>query len=71
MYCIKQLKLHCASKRWDMACVETVTTFLRWAFETNCTQLQEKCMSLIALISPDRILTQDFVSEDFLSPRRF
>ncbi|RCV22252.1 hypothetical protein SETIT_4G205700v2 [Setaria italica] len=54
MYCVKRLKLHCASKMWDLACEKIVTTILRWAFDTNCTQLQEKCMSFIALISPDR-----------------
>uniref|UniRef100_K3YMX7 Uncharacterized protein n=1 Tax=Setaria italica TaxID=4555 RepID=K3YMX7_SETIT len=51
MYYIEWLKLHCASKMWDMACEKI----------TNCTQLQEKCMSLIALILPDRILTEDFL----------
>uniref|UniRef100_K3ZEL2 Uncharacterized protein n=1 Tax=Setaria italica TaxID=4555 RepID=K3ZEL2_SETIT len=61
MYCIEWLKLHYASKMWNMTCEKTVTTFLRWAFEINCTQLQEKCMSLIALISLNRILTEDFV----------
>ncbi|RCV23809.1 hypothetical protein SETIT_5G034200v2 [Setaria italica] len=53
--------LHYASKFWDMACMETVRTFLQWALETNSTQLQEKCMSLIALISPHGILTENFV----------
>uniref|UniRef100_K3YM80 BTB domain-containing protein n=1 Tax=Setaria italica TaxID=4555 RepID=K3YM80_SETIT len=61
MYCVERLKLHCASNMWDMACKKTVTTFLQWAIETNCTRLQEKCMSLIALISLDGTLTEDFV----------
>ncbi|XP_072149564.1 BTB/POZ and MATH domain-containing protein 1-like [Setaria viridis] len=61
MYCVERLKLHCASKMWDMEYEKTMTTLLRWAFETNCTQLQEKYMSVIALISPYGILTEDFV----------
>ncbi|RCV38973.1 hypothetical protein SETIT_8G185600v2 [Setaria italica] len=39
MYCVERLKLHCASKMWDMACEKIMTTFLQWAFETNCAQL--------------------------------
>jgi hypothetical protein len=46
MYQVKKLKLHCVSKMWDMASEETVTSFLRWAIQINCTQLQDKCMSL-------------------------
>jgi hypothetical protein len=40
---------------WDMASKETVTSFLRWAIQANCTQLQDKCMSLL-----ERILTYDW-----------
>jgi speckle-type POZ protein len=39
MYQVERLKLHCASKMWDMASEETVTSFLRWAIQANCTQL--------------------------------
>jgi hypothetical protein len=47
MYQVKRLNMHCASKMWDMASEETVTSFLRWAIQANCTQRQEKCMSLL------------------------
>jgi hypothetical protein len=47
MYQVERLKLHCASKMWDMASVETVTSFVRWTIQANCTQLQDKCMSLL------------------------
>jgi hypothetical protein len=30
MYHVERLKLHCASKMWDMASEEIVTSFLRW-----------------------------------------
>jgi hypothetical protein len=39
MYQVERLKLHCASKAWDMASEETVTSFLWWAIQANCTQL--------------------------------
>jgi hypothetical protein len=60
MYQVEWLKLHCASKMWDMASEETVTSFLRWAIQANCTQLHEKCMSLLERIFPYEILTYDW-----------
>jgi speckle-type POZ protein len=39
MYQVERLKLHCASKMWNMASEETVTSFLWWAIQANCTQL--------------------------------
>ena len=60
MYQVERLKLHCASKMWDMASEETVTSFLRWAIQANCTQLQDKCMSLLERIFPHGILTYDW-----------
>jgi hypothetical protein len=47
MYQVERLKRHCASNMWDMAREEIVTSFLRWASQVNCTQLQDKCMSLL------------------------
>jgi hypothetical protein len=47
MYQVERLKLHYASKMWDMESEETVTSFLRWAIQANWTQLQDKCMSLL------------------------
>jgi hypothetical protein len=43
----QKFKLHCASKMWDMDSKEAVTSFLGWAIQANCTQLQDKCMSLL------------------------
>jgi hypothetical protein len=39
MYQVERLNLHCASKMWDMASEEIVTSFIRWAIQANCTQL--------------------------------
>jgi hypothetical protein len=39
MYQVERLKLHCASKMWDMEGEETVTSFLRWEIQANYTQL--------------------------------
>jgi hypothetical protein len=36
-----------------------VTSFLRWTIQANCTQLQDKCMSLLEWIFPYGILTYD------------
>jgi hypothetical protein len=60
MYQVERLKLHCASKMWDMARKESVTLFLRWAIQDNCTQFQDKCMSLLERIFPHGILTYDW-----------
>jgi hypothetical protein len=60
MYQVERLKLHCASKMWDMTSEEIVTSFLRWAIRANCTQLQEKCMPLLERIFPHKILTYDW-----------
>jgi hypothetical protein len=61
MYQVEKLKLHCASKMWDMASEDTVTSFIWWAIQANCTQLQDKCISLLERIFPHRILTYDWV----------
>jgi hypothetical protein len=45
---------------WDIASEETVTSFLRWAIQANCTQLHDKCMSLLEQIFPHGILTYDW-----------
>jgi hypothetical protein len=47
MYQVERLMQCCASKMWDMASEEIVTSFLRWTIQANCTQLQDKCMSLL------------------------
>jgi hypothetical protein len=39
MYQVERLNLHYASKMWDMASEEIVTSFLRWVIQANCTQL--------------------------------
>jgi hypothetical protein len=60
MYQVERLKLHCVSKMWDTTSDETMASFLRWAIQANCTQLQDKCMSLLERIFPYRILTYDW-----------
>jgi hypothetical protein len=60
MYQVKRLKMHCASKMWDMASEETMTSFLRWEIQANFTQLQDKCMSHLEWIFPHVILTYDW-----------
>jgi hypothetical protein len=57
MYQVERLKMHYASKMWDMASKEIVTSFLWWAILANCTQLEDKCMSILELIFPHGILT--------------
>jgi hypothetical protein len=59
MYQVERLKLHCVSNMWDMAREEIVTSFLWWAIQANCTQLQDRCMSLLERIFPHGILTYD------------
>jgi hypothetical protein len=51
MYQVERLNLHYASKMWDMASEEIVTSFLRWVIQANCTQLQDKCMSFLTKYS--------------------
>jgi hypothetical protein len=57
---VERLKLHYASKMWDMASEKIVTSFLWWAVQANYTQLQDKCMSLKEWIFPHGILTYDW-----------
>jgi hypothetical protein len=61
MYQVKRLKLQYASKMWDMASEESVTSFLRGAIQANCTLLQDKCMSLLERIFHHEILVYDWV----------
>jgi hypothetical protein len=61
MYQVERLKLQCASKMWDMASEESVTSFLRGAIQANCTLLQDKCMSLLERIFHHEILVYDWV----------
>jgi hypothetical protein len=63
MYQVERLKLHYASKMWDIASEETVTSFLRWAIRANCTQLHDKCMSLLEQIFPNGVLRPVDVSQ--------
>jgi hypothetical protein len=60
MYQVERLKQHCASKMWDMASEETVTSFLWWAIQSNCTQLLDTCMSLLERIFHHGMLTYDW-----------
>jgi hypothetical protein len=60
MYQVERLKLHCASKMWDMASEETVTSFLRCSIQANSTQLRDKCMPLLEQIFLHEILTYDW-----------
>jgi hypothetical protein len=60
MYLVERMKLHCASKMWDMASNEIVTSLLRWEIQANYTQLQDKCMSLLERIFPHRMFTYDW-----------
>jgi hypothetical protein len=60
MYQVERLKLHCVSKMWDMTSEETGTLFIWWAIQANCTQLQDKCMSLLEWIFPHEIRTYDW-----------